>query len=84
MGKTKQFLMGKIDNDELVFNNMTGVFEPNMDNPKVRLAFAEAEFESSLAALRNALDKLDKTMPERIDASEKIRGAIELVGSWIA
>lgn len=83
MSKTKRYLMQKIEADELVFNELTGTYEPNLDNPKVALAFAEAEFEASLAAFRNALAHLDKGMPERIEAGEKIARALQCAGEWL-
>lgn len=83
MSKIKQFLMEKIEADELVFNERTCTYEPNLDNPKVALAFAEAEFESSLAALRNALEKVDAGMPARIRAGEKIAEAINDLKGWV-
>jgi hypothetical protein len=77
MSKTKRYLMQKIEADELIFNESTGIYEPNLDNPKFALAFAEAEFESSLAAMRNALAKLDAGMPKRIEAGNKIAAVLK-------
>jgi len=85
MSKIKEFLMDsleKAERGEVVWNPVTNWYEPNMDNPTVVLAFAEAEFESSLEAMRNALTKLDEGMPARIEASEKIIKAIKQVESW--
>lgn len=82
MSKIMTFILDQVEKGELVWNEQTLCYEPNLDNPSVALAIAEAEFENSLAALRNALAKLDEGMPARVEASEKIIGAIKQVGSW--